>query len=727
VGYFSSRSASPTAIEAAESTAQPSTRKKQQKIAESKTSPPVAADRERVELEHAMELARLHQQHSDHEAAEKVLTDALAKLTTANADAARSLLVEVRTARDISHPAGEPAQSSTDASSKPSTTVVRNDEVSPPAAAEPVPSEPPPDNAPTERDVKPRIVDLPDESQDIEKRAATDEELADLIQTARNCFEAKAALAKFDDFLSRHTISDEQGERFDPRYDEWQQRATDSLVRNGSRWISKAENESLQKETDLLIEQAIELIRASSYEQAVSMLQKASNTDQNGIRADFALGLAHILASPLPVQAEKHFRIVLARSPGHVAALNNLALAEVKLQKYSTAIQHWTLAIDAAPSVPAIGQNLGRFTKEAASGKLAVSEGLKSRVGELYSELVASGKSQPADYNTGWLLMPLVVPEREKGRQKREHHGQLVAVGNGTGFAIGDGYIVTNRHVVNHDEYGTFDKLTVVDPGDPEHNRELDADIVAVSDDHDLALIRCPQLNAVAIPLRAEVPRRGTSVMALGYPLTTQFGFGLKATVGIVTGLPDPHYDNMLLMDLTANPGNSGGPICDNSGCVVAVTTMKYFDGYSGGVLASDVIRFLSAAAPDLKPRVQENAEDLDWPDVDERVSPSTVMILAHLSTSKMGFDLQVAADQRYLEDRSCSVCTGRGIIACPADGCVSGAVSRKERVLRDVNPQNGAKFYTTRFVKVRCGKCSGKGAVDCPHCSRGVDPSLVR
>jgi serine protease Do len=137
----------------------------------------------------------------------------------------------------------------------------------------------------------------------------------------------------------------------------------------------------------------------------------------------------------------------------------------------------------------------------------------------------------------------------------------------GSGFFIsGDGYIVTNNHVVEG-----ADKITVR----TKDERTLTAHLIGRDPATDLAVIK---VDGGAFPFvsfedRAK-PRVGDWVVALGNP----FNLGGTATAGIVSALgrqnvSDSSYVDYMQIDAPINRGNSGGPSFDLDGRVVGVNT----------------------------------------------------------------------------------------------------------------------------------------------------------
>jgi S1-C subfamily serine protease len=70
--------------------------------------------------------------------------------------------------------------------------------------------------------------------------------------------------------------------------------------------------------------------------------------------------------------------------------------------------------------------------------------------------------------------------------------------------------------------------------------------------------------------------KRGDEVLTLGYPSPSLQGIQQKATFGKInasTGLGDDH--RFVQVDVPIQPGNSGGPLLNNQGAVVGVTTLR--------------------------------------------------------------------------------------------------------------------------------------------------------
>jgi serine protease Do len=163
-------------------------------------------------------------------------------------------------------------------------------------------------------------------------------------------------------------------------------------------------------------------------------------------------------------------------------------------------------------------------------------------------------------------------PDRESDRMRQTSLG--------SGFVIdADGYILTNRHVIEG-----ADEISVTFP----NGKSYEAKVVGRDARTDVALVKIdPKETLTVLPLgdsdRVEV---GEWVMAVGNP----FGLGGNSvTVGVVSYKGRdlelgavPHTSvQMLQTDAAINLGNSGGPLLNTSGEVIAINTMILTDGMS--------------------------------------------------------------------------------------------------------------------------------------------------
>jgi hypothetical protein len=155
----------------------------------------------------------------------------------------------------------------------------------------------------------------------------------------------------------------------------------------------------------------------SNSKEAVGTLKEASRLDRGAIAADFAIGILYSISQPSfrdPKQAQEHFQLVLRRFPGYAPALNNLAIAQIRREKYSEALRNLREAFDRSPELEEVTHNLGRFISEANGGRIRPRKGALSEATRLYAKLSPSKEGTPSERGAGWQFIPLVLPNGER-------------------------------------------------------------------------------------------------------------------------------------------------------------------------------------------------------------------------------------------------------------------------------------------------------------------------
>lgn len=155
----------------------------------------------------------------------------------------------------------------------------------------------------------------------------------------------------------------------------------------------------------------------------------------------------------------------------------------------------------------------------------------------------------------------------------RQKGVELKKVGAGTGFIVtSDGYIVTNKHVVED----TNASYTVLLPD----GTQKKASVFYRDTANDIALIKIEGTKYKTIPLgNSDTVSLGQSVVAIGNALGE---FENTISVGVISGLKRSltasgsngqaeELKNVIQTDAAINPGNSGGPLIDLSGKAVGV------------------------------------------------------------------------------------------------------------------------------------------------------------
>ena len=178
---------------------------------------------------------------------------------------------------------------------------------------------------------------------------------------------------------------------------------------------------------------------------------------------------------------------------------------------------------------------------------------------------------------------------RQFGLPRSENPGSKgMAMGSGF-FISGDGYVVTNNHVVAN---GT-DPEVMTDNG-----VIYPAKIIGSDPETDLALIKVTAgSNFPFVRLARDPPRVGDWVLPIGNP----FGFGGSVTAGIVSArgrdIGEGRYDDFIQIDAPVNVGDSGGPSFNVRGEVIGVNTAIFSpSGGSVGVafdIPAETVQFV--------------------------------------------------------------------------------------------------------------------------------------
>ena len=145
---------------------------------------------------------------------------------------------------------------------------------------------------------------------------------------------------------------------------------------------------------------------------------------------------------------------------------------------------------------------------------------------------------------------------------------QSTSIRTGTGFAVSRStHIVTNAHVVARCE------ALRVHFG----SQVAYASVLALDEGDDLAVLQTQLVLPKIIAVRGSPALRlGESVVAFGFPLTGSLSMEGNLTTGNVSALAGLG-DDAKYLQITApvQPGNSGGPLLDESGNLIGVITAK--------------------------------------------------------------------------------------------------------------------------------------------------------
>lgn len=168
--------------------------------------------------------------------------------------------------------------------------------------------------------------------------------------------------------------------------------------------------------------------------------------------------------------------------------------------------------------------------------------------------------------------------------QQIEEREELAATGSGV--VIGQGFVLTNYHVV---EDASSLRVTVTD--DSGNTDEYAATLVAYDESLDIAIVYATGLDLPAVTLGdSDTLQVGDWAINIGNPL----GFTKTTTVGVVSALnraiESESYDKygrkstitnaMIQVDAAINSGNSGGGMFNVLGQLMGIPSLKYTSSY---------------------------------------------------------------------------------------------------------------------------------------------------
>ena len=189
-------------------------------------------------------------------------------------------------------------------------------------------------------------------------------------------------------------------------------------------------------------------------------------------------------------------------------------------------------------------------------------------------------KNDPMPKENREITNHLINEERKKINEEYAKAIEKVEIEHGSGFIINDHFVITNKHVIDDAE----DKKIVVSNASI---GELSCKVDYTDIKEDLALLYCQGLDikqnrVVPLHLSNEPLLPGMQVFSFGYPMSHTGETALFVN-GHVSGYKEIYSDyrpSLVVLNLSLNSGNSGGPILSwigNQLKVVGVTTQKHF------------------------------------------------------------------------------------------------------------------------------------------------------
>lgn len=170
--------------------------------------------------------------------------------------------------------------------------------------------------------------------------------------------------------------------------------------------------------------------------------------------------------------------------------------------------------------------------------------------------------------------------------------GTTFAYGTGC-FIDSDGTILTNKHIVYNQSLGV--EYSIVQVRLPTEENFIDAKVVQISNDSDIAIIKVDKINTSHFKMNFNA-KDGQTVYTIGNPN----GMGLSFIKGNISSkLRNIVYNDVLVEVLQTsfviNEGNSGGPVFDKNGELLGIISFRLKTS------SLEVLQGISFAVPSFK------------------------------------------------------------------------------------------------------------------------------
>ena len=209
-------------------------------------------------------------------------------------------------------------------------------------------------------------------------------------------------------------------------------------------------------------------------------------------------------------------------------------------------------------------------------------------------------------------------------REQQPENGEAEYTSSGSGIIIStDGVVVTNYHVIEDA------KLLDVVIKDNRKVLTYKAKVLATDKTNDLALLvidddKFTRFDDIPFALKSTTSEVGTSVFAMGYPLTSYMGEEVKITDGIISSKTGYEGD-IVTYQISApiQPGNSGGPLFDKRGNLIGITNAGIMEANNVGyAIKASYLRNLIESAPiSIEIPTTNSLQDLELPEQIKRLS----------------------------------------------------------------------------------------------------------
>lgn len=406
----------------------------------------------------------------------------------------------------------------------------------------------------------------------------------------------------------------------------WREMAAGHAEKINGKWIWGEDRKQLLARVDKLIAEYQRDTAGSQTLQGIQKLEEAVKLYPNHFQANFELGFYYLVRGNNQSWDKAIAALERAHKlrPNSAATLSNLAIAYNFRQRYEQSVLTAYRAAMIEDSRPIV-QNLVNAIAQAPPGMRQRNQ----KVLPIMEEATLLARKH--GISNGMQPWTYVRPSPAEARREREQAEAAPGIlGSGSGLIVSaDGHILTNRHVV---EGGNLLMVRFSD------GLEKPATVVVIDKDQDIAIIKvaAPRPLPVVAFAPYDVPGVGADVTVLGFPLGDALGRSVKITRGVVTAIEPGQAECDIIVDAQVNPGNSGGPMVDRFGNLLALTAMKtgqseIVSSYGLGISTGRIRTFLEKHKATLRFTVitasTEGLIPLSTEEIATKLTPATVCI----------------------------------------------------------------------------------------------------
>jgi S1-C subfamily serine protease len=355
----------------------------------------------------------------------------------------------------------------------------------------------------------------------------------------------------------------------------WQKLQKENAEKINGKWIGGDERKQLLKRVDDLIEEGSKALEGNQTVQGMKKFEEALKLYPNSFEANFLMGYYYLTKGVVGAtgrgnvqyqdKAIKSLEQAAKIMPTSAATWSNLAIGYNFRNRYVDSVQAAYRAAKIKDDKEIV-QNLVNSIAHAPPGMQRNNPKLQPILEDAF---ILANKHGIDRKGGNWRYIPPQADEvsAEGDPDDPKSKGPPGVIGNGSGFVISeDGYILTNRHVVDSGK-GHFYRVRFDD------GTEKNAEVIAINDKADCALLKIKTESPLPfLRIADNNPNPAAKALVLGYPATGQEDMVMQVSSGDVASI-NPGDEHEVWFHLSTTHGNSGGPIVDKNLRVVGILT----------------------------------------------------------------------------------------------------------------------------------------------------------